>query len=191
MTTHRVFADANTLFPFYMCDLLLHCAEEHLFEIMWTEDLLAELIEVIPRTGRKSVAAVRGLCAAIREVFPEGEVRRSDYERFVTEMPGKDPDDWVHSAAAIAGGAHVLLTRDTAGFPREPLRRRGLRVTNADQFLCEQFTLFPEDLVRVLENQVEDLTRSQLSLPELLDRFDHPGGAPRFARRVRRYLRLT
>lgn len=188
MTIARVFADTNTLFPFYVCDLLLHCAEEDLFEVLWTEDLLAELIEVIPRSGRKSTQAVEGLCAAIRHVFPESEIPRSAYEHLVGQMPGNDPDDWAHSAAAIAGDADALLTRDTKGFPRTSLGRRGLRVTTADQFLYEQFTLFPDDLVRALNNQVDDLTRTKLTLDELLDRLSHPTGVPRFVARVRRFL---
>ena len=98
----RVFADTNTLYPFYVCDLLLHCAEEDLFTVLWSEDLLAEMIEVIPRSGHKGVRAVEGMCAAIREVFPESEVPRTAYEHLINEMPGADPDDWVRSAAAIA-----------------------------------------------------------------------------------------
>jgi hypothetical protein len=104
-------------------------------------------------------------------------------------MPGPDPDDHVHSAAAIGARADILLTRDTKGFPQAALRRRGLRVTTVDQFLCEQFALFPDDLIRILDNQVADLTRSRLTREELLSRLGHRTGAPRFAQRVRRYLR--
>ncbi|WP_053722965.1 PIN domain-containing protein [Saccharothrix sp. NRRL B-16348] len=189
MTITRVFADTNTLYPFYVCDLLLHCAEEDLFRVLWSEDLLAELVEVVPRSGRKSRQAVAGLCAAIREVFPDDEVPRRDYEHLIASMPGSDPDDWAHSAAALAGKADILLTRDTKGFPKAALGRRGLRVTTADQFMCEQFGAFPEDLVRVVRNQVADLTRSRLTADELLDRLSHPTGVPRFAARVRRRLK--
>jgi hypothetical protein len=66
----RVFADTNTLYPFYVCDLLLHCAEEDLFEILWSDDLFAELIKVIPRSSRKSVPVVERMCAATAKPFP-------------------------------------------------------------------------------------------------------------------------
>lgn len=69
----RVFADTNTLIPFYICDFLLTCAEEEIFELLWSEDLLAELISVAVRLG-KPESSVQGLCAAIRETFPDGEV---------------------------------------------------------------------------------------------------------------------
>lgn len=36
-------------------------------------------------------------------------------------MPGPDPDDHVHSAAAIAAGVDALVTWNTKGFPVEPL----------------------------------------------------------------------
>ncbi|MEU4766963.1 hypothetical protein AB0H12_27275 [Actinosynnema sp. NPDC023794] len=42
MTVTRAFADTDTLYPFYVCDLLLHCAEEDLFRVLWSEDLLAD-----------------------------------------------------------------------------------------------------------------------------------------------------
>ncbi|MCE6993460.1 PIN domain-containing protein [Saccharothrix sp. S26] len=189
MAVTRVFADTNTLFPFYVCDLLLHCAEEDLFRVLWTEDLLSELVDVVSRSGQKSRRAVTGLCAAIRQVFPDDEVPRSTYAHLIAEMPGSDPDDRVHSAAALAGNADLLLTRDTKGFPKAALGRRGLRVTTADQFLCEQFAAFPDDLVRVVRNQVDDLTKSRLTVDELLDRLSHPTGTPRFATRVRRRLK--
>jgi predicted nucleic acid-binding protein len=187
----RVFADTNTLYPFYVCDLLLHCAEEDLFEILWSEDLFAELIKVIPRSGRKSLPVVERMCAAIREAFPDGEIPRKAYEYLIDQMPGPDPDDHIHSAAAIGGHADVLLTRDTKGFPPTALRKRGLRVTTVDQFLCEQFALFPDDLIRVLDNQAADLTRSRLTRDDLLNQLGHQSGAPRFAQRVHRYLRST
>lgn len=114
MKTPRVFADTNTLFPFYVCGFLLHCAEEGLFTVLWTEDLLDELVAVIPRSGRKKRAAVETMCQAIREAFPDSEVPRAFYAELIDRMPGRDPDDHVHSAAAIAGGA-VLLTRDRRG----------------------------------------------------------------------------
>lgn len=188
MVAPRVFADTNTLHPFYVCDLLLHCAEEDLFQVLWTEDLPAELVEVIPRKRRKSRSAVEGMCAAIRAAFPEAEVPRARYEHLIETTPGSDPDDWVHSAAALVAGADVLLTRDTKGFPRASLRDRGLRVTNVDQFLCEEFAEFPDDIVLALRHQVDDLTKSRLSFEELLEALDHPGGTPRLVGRVRRRL---
>jgi hypothetical protein len=49
----KVFADTNTLYPYYVCDLLLHCAEEDIFSVLWTENLLAELLDV----GRVKIAS--------------------------------------------------------------------------------------------------------------------------------------
>ena len=87
MTSLRIFADTNTLYPFYVCDLLLHCAEEDLFTVLWTEELLAELTEVIARSGRKSAKAAESMCAAIRQYFPESEVPYSSYRHLIAAMP--------------------------------------------------------------------------------------------------------
>lgn len=184
----KVFADTNTLYPYYVCDLLLHCAEEDIFTVLWTEDLLAELLDVIPRANTKSRRAVERMCGAIRAAFPEGEVTREDYEDLIDQMPGQDADDHVHSAAALAAGADALLTNDAKGFPPRLLARRGLRVVNVDRFMCEQFILLPDDIMRALRNQVEDLTRSKRDLNALLTALDHPSGTPRFVRLVRDHL---
>jgi predicted nucleic acid-binding protein len=188
VSTPRVFADTNTLCPIYVCDLLLRCAEEGLFEFLWTEDLLAELVEVIPRSGRKSVRAVESMCAAIRAAFPDGEIPRKAYDDLVETMPGTDPDDRPHSAAAVRGHADILLTRDTAGFPPAALAHLGVRVTDVDTFLCGQFDQFPDDLVRIIDCQIQDLTSITLTRCQLLDRLCHPAGAARFAGVVSRYL---
>ncbi len=188
MTAMKVFADTNTLYPYYVCDLLLHCAEEDIFTVLWTENLLAELLDVIPRRHKKSRDAVEGMCNAIRAAFPEAEVARKDYEDLIDQMPGNDADDHVHSAAAIAAEADVLLTYDTKGFPPRSLARSGLRVMNIDQFMCEQFASLPDDIMRALRNQVEDMTRSKLDLDGLLTALDHPTGTPRFVRLVRNHL---
>ena len=94
----------------------------------------------------------------------------------------------MHSAAAIAGRADFLLTWDSLGFPESQLRNHGLRVTNVDRFLCEQFNLFPDDFVRVIRNQVSDLTSSRLTCDELLKKLDHPTGVPQFSAKIQRYL---
>lgn len=61
-------------------------------------------------------------------------------------------------------------------------------MTNPDQFLCELFSTFPDDLVRVLDLQVADLTRSRLTRGELLVALAHDTGVPRFTARVSRWL---
>ncbi|MBA2495592.1 MAG: hypothetical protein H0V33_00560, partial [Acidimicrobiia bacterium] len=51
-------------------------------------------------------------CACIRRAFPEGRVAPDEYLSLVASRSGPDPDDHVHSAAAVAGRATVVLSAD-------------------------------------------------------------------------------
>jgi hypothetical protein len=114
----RVFVDTNALFPISFCDLFLRMAEVSLHEFLWTDALLTELAEKLQEKGVRSRPSIERICDGIRTTFPEGEVLRSTYAHIVSEMPGADPDDHEHAAAAVAAGATLLITNDTKGSRR-------------------------------------------------------------------------
>jgi predicted nucleic acid-binding protein len=128
----RVFVDTNVLFPFSVMDLMLALTEDFVHEVLWSEALLAEWERVIVRQERRSAASAASITAAIREFFPDSEVSEAEYLHLVKNMPGDDPDDRLHMAAALAGGASAVITWNRSDFPAEPLARLGLRVE------CEQ-----------------------------------------------------
>ena len=131
---NRIFADTNVLFPFSVMDLLLALSEDGLHELIWTDALLNEWEDVIVREHKRTKETAVAITAAIREFFPDRKIERRDYQHLIAEMPGKDPDDHEHMAAAIGGGATVLLTHNSRDFPSKPLAMRGLRVTDPDAY---------------------------------------------------------
>ncbi|WP_329384153.1 PIN domain-containing protein [Streptomyces sp. NBC_01351] len=100
----RVFVDTNVLFPFSVMDLMLALTEDSVHEVVWSERLLAEWERVIVREGRRSAESAGAITRAIREYFGDCEVAESDYAHMVDQMPGADPDDRYHAAAAWAAG---------------------------------------------------------------------------------------
>src|SRR3712207_4472524 len=98
----KVFVDTNVLFPFSIMDLMLALTEDSVHEVLWSEALLAEWERVIVREQRRSATTAAAITSAIREYFADNEVPETAYTHLIDQMPGKDPDDRIHMAAAVA-----------------------------------------------------------------------------------------
>ena len=165
----------------------MRMAEVGLHEILWTEALLAELSEKLAERGVRSPASIERICNGIRTTFPEGEVRRDDYAHLLHDMPGSDPDDHEHSAAAVAAEASVLITADTKGFPAAPLRRRGVTVKRPDAYLRESLDAFPDDMIDLVREMAADKIHPPMTPDDVLAALER-AGAREFARAVRQRL---
>ncbi|MGV9316917.1 PIN domain-containing protein [Streptomyces sp. NPDC003691] len=142
--------DTNVLFPFSVMDLMLALTEDTVHEVVWSERLLTEWERVIVREGRRSQDSARAVTQAIRRFFREAEVKEADYRHLVAGMPGEDPDDRHHAAAALAAGARTLVTWNLADFPAEPLAARGLSVVDPDSYLCALHSELPSEVTGVV-----------------------------------------
>ncbi len=108
----RVFVDTNVLFPFSVMDLVFALSEDSVHTVVWSDALLDEWERVIVGEHRSSPDTAASATAAIREFFADSRVESSAYEHLIDEMPGNDPDDHHHMAAAIGGRATVLITEN-------------------------------------------------------------------------------
>ena len=181
---NRIFADTNVLFPFSVMDLLLALSEDGLHELIWTDALLDEWEDIIVREHKRTKETAAAITAAIREFFADSKIERRDYQHLIAEMPGKDPDDHEHMAAAIVGGATVLLTHNSRDFPSKPLAMRGLRVTDPDAYLCELADEYPDEVADTIVRLAAEKKRPPKSPDDLLNDLEH-AGVPRFATRIR------
>ncbi len=119
----RVFADSNVLFPFSVMDLLLALSEDGVLEVIWTDDLLDEWERVIVGRHKRSPESAARITAVVREFFQDSKVDRDEYDDLVAEMPGKDPDDHAHMAAAVVRQPWTILTNNERTSRRDPSRR--------------------------------------------------------------------
>jgi predicted nucleic acid-binding protein len=179
----RVFVDTNVLFPFSVMDLMLALTEDAVHEVIWTETLLAEWERVIVREHRRSPDSAGSITAAIREFFPESRIAEKDYASVVASMPGTDPDDRYHMAAAISGQASVLVTWNLSDFPAEPLAASGLRVTDPDQYLCELLDQFPQEVTATVVRLAGEKRRPPKTSTDLANDLAK-AGVPIFADRL-------
>lgn len=161
----RVFPDTNVLYPISVADLTLRLGDIGLHEVLWSEDLLAEIERVLIEHKGLTAAQAAYFCDCIRMAFPEGEIERADYADLVETRSGPDPDDHVHSAAAVAGKATILLTSDTRGFPKRDLAE--VRRSGPDAYFLEQLEEHPAEVLAVLDEMGSD-RRQARSIDETL-----------------------
>lgn len=170
---HRVFVDTSVLFPFSVMDLFLALTENGIHEVLWTDELLDEWERVIVLKHRRSAESAASITATIREWFADSRIDPTTYSG--DDMPGPDPDDHIHSAAAIAAGAAALITWDSAGFPVGALAERGLRVVDPDRYLGELFEELADEVVATIVEIARGKTRPPMTPEDILDALERAG----------------
>ncbi len=143
--------DANILYPAGLRDVLLRLADQYLYAPFWSADIHAEWI--------RSVLADRpdlteGMLERTRMVmdrhFPEAVV--TDYTSRAAGLDLPDPDDIHVLAAAIEGGADVIVTRNLRDFPADRLAPHGLTAQHPDAFIAGLFHADPEAVLAAVRS---------------------------------------
>ena len=156
-------------------DLLLRCDEHDLHRIVWSEDLLRELERVWVREGARSVGSAQAVTAAIRSTFPDQRIDRDVYASLIDEMPGDDPDDHCHAAAAVAVAPAVLLTAKLRDFPAQPLGERGVTVLSSDEYAVSLLNEHREDLLVVVADMAAHRRRPPMDVDDVLNALARAG----------------
>ncbi len=131
----RVLLDACVLFPSVMREMLLGTAATGAFVPLWSARILEEWARATRRLPAGNEAIARAGIAAMRSAWPGSEVVVSEETVQALSLP--DPDDRHVLAAAVAGGAEVLMTLNRGDFPTRILGRHGLILREPDGFLVE------------------------------------------------------
>lgn len=161
-------------------DLILRCDERDLLRVVWSEDLLTELERVWVRQGARDAASARRITDSIRSTFADQEIRRSSYEQLIEEMPGPDPADHSHAAAAVALAPTVLLTANLMDFPASLLADRGVTVLSPDEYASELLVSHRDEILDIISSMSADRRRPPMAPDEVLDALAR-AGLSRFA----------
>ncbi len=187
MPLPRVLPDTNVCFPISLLDLLLRLDEAGLHEIIWTEDLLEELAGVWVRRGVRSADAARRICDDIRIAFAGQDVPRADYQHLIPHMPGSDPDDHAHAAAAVARAPATIVTHNVADFPLKAMAAHGVAVKKPDAYLVDLCVAHANEISEVIVQMAADRARPSMTPGDVLDALAR-AGVGRFARTIRERL---
>jgi len=131
----RVLVDACVLYSTVPRALVLGAAQAGLIEPMWSARIVAEWRRAVARDGAAAAAQVASEIALARLACPTAEIPVPDGLADTLSLP--DPDDCHVLAAAIAGQAEVLVTRNMRDFPPRTLARHGVSPRAPDSLLLE------------------------------------------------------
>lgn len=179
--------DACVLHPPALRDLLVRLADAGLVRARWTEQILDEVFESILRRRPDLDAARlartrRMMCDAVPDCLVTG------YERLIDALDLPDLDDRHVVAAAIHGGATVIVTANLKDFPAPVLAPLGIEAMGPDAFVEGLVDTEPDSVLGVLRAQVGALRSPPRELSELLDTLER-GGLLRTVAAVRERLR--
>jgi hypothetical protein len=89
------------------------------------------------------------------------------YERYLARLKALGTDAHV-AAAAIAGGADVIVTSNLKDFPASTLRRHKVTAVSPDEFLLRLWRQDSGGVIRALREQAAATQRPPLSVRDIL-----------------------
>lgn len=129
----KAILDANVLYPTVLREILIGVARAGLYRPLWSDRILEEWARATVKLGPGAEDVARGEIAALRAAFPEAAVVPRPAIEARLHLP--DPADIHVLAAAIAGGADLIVTFNAQDFPRAALAEEGIARMDPDQFL--------------------------------------------------------
>jgi len=181
-----VFVDTNIWYPISIADLTLRSVEIGMFELAWTDELMAEIERVaVDKKGLDPLKA-KVFIEQIRTTAPAGRVEPSSYGNLVNQMVGRDPDDHIFSAAVQGGKIDVLLTENIVDFPQADLGPIAMAL-RPDEFFSGLLKTFPLEFVTIIKEMSANLRRPTMSEIEVLERLEN-WGMHEFAKQMRDLL---
>ncbi len=184
MAAFPAFLDTCAIYGGYLCDTLLRLAEGGVYRPLWSVGVLDELCRNLTEKAGVSDEAAAHRISEMRESFPDAEVR--GYESLAESMTC-DPKDRHVLAAAVRGGAEVLVSFNVSDFPAASTAPYDIAVVNPDDFLLDQLDLYPGATLAALRAQAASYKSPAMSVENLLGRLAASGVA-RFASEARRHL---
>ena len=147
----KVLIDACVLYPTVMREMVMGAAKIGLFTPLWSPRILEEWARAAARLGPEQESFARGEIVLLNAHWPAASITPNAGTEARLWLP--DENDIHVLAAAVTGGADVLLTLNNADFPRHTLAEEGLRRASPDLFLLDFLGAHP-DQMKTLGQQV-------------------------------------
>ena len=137
MARFTALIDANVLYSMVITDLIMEVARADIFRPLWSDAIhdewIRNVLEKRPDQDRDKLDRRK---AAMDLAMPDACL--IGYEHLIDALTLADKDDRHLLAAAIAGGADVIVTKNLKHFPDSALSKFGLEAQHPDTFLIHQ-----------------------------------------------------
>jgi predicted nucleic acid-binding protein len=166
--------DSNILYPAPLRDLFMRLAQAGLVRGRWTEAIHDEwtrnVLKDNPKVTADRIARTRTLMNdAVCDCIISG------YEDLIDSLALPDPDDRHVLAAAIRGGAEVIVTYNLKDFPADVLKAYDIEALHPDEFLLTLFEQAPGLVCAAVKRQREGLRNPPKTAEELLTTLENQG----------------
>lgn len=174
MAAFTAFLDANVLYPAQLRNLLMFLAVPGIFRARWSEHVqeewISNLLDSRPDLTRAQLERTREL---MNRHVPDALV--TGYEHLIPAITLPDPNDRHVLAAAIRGGASVIVTNNLKDFPEDVLAEYEIDVLTPDEFILHQIGLYPAEVCTAAEEHRASLRNPSMSREEYLEMLERQG----------------
>lgn len=131
----RILLDACIIYPTVMREMLMGVAAKSGFIPLWSHQILEEWRHAAARLGPEGEAIATGEIAVMNSQWPQASVQFDP--DMVHDLYLPDDNDRHVLAAAIAGEADAIMTRNLKDFPTRILTKHDILRREPDEFMLE------------------------------------------------------
>lgn len=163
----RAVLDACVLYSAAMRDLFMRLTVSLAFQPIWTDTIQDEWTRNVlanrPELDRKQIERTRALMERYGRDW-----QAPHYERYIERVELPDENDRHVVAAAIAGGASIIVTYNLKDFPDAALAAHGIRAQHPDTFLSDLLQQEPDAFSEAIRALLEALKNPPKTFEQLL-----------------------
>jgi hypothetical protein len=166
----------------------MYLAVTDLFRARWTNDIHLEWM----RNVRRAYPGITEAQIERIRILMDTNVRDcliTGYESLIPALTLPDPNDRHVLAAAIKGGADVIVTFNLKHFPDDALKQYGIEAVHPDDFLNSQIDLAPNVVCSAAKQQRGSLKNPPMTVAEYLASLERQS-LPQTVSGLRRYADL-
>jgi predicted nucleic acid-binding protein len=167
MSRQIVIYDACVLYPAPLRDVLMNLALTGVFQARWTDAIHDEWIRNLnnnrPEIPLQKLQRVRQL---MDQFVPDALI--TGYEGLIGTLTLPDQNDRHVLAAAIHGGAEVIITLNTRDFPVSELAKYDIERCEPDAFVLRQLHSHQAKVIQALHEQRTGMLNPTPSVDEFL-----------------------